>query len=88
MPIRAPRANAVAERVVRTFRHECLDQLIPVNERHLRSVLREFVGYDNAERPHRSLGLTTPHPVARCATGRVRSRAILGGLHHVYERAA
>lgn len=87
-PIRAPRANAVAERVVRTFRNDCLDHLVPVNERHLRSVLREFVGYYNAERPHRSVALETPHPAARPATGPVRSRAVLGGLHHVYERAA
>jgi transposase InsO family protein len=87
-PIRAPQANAVAERVVRTFRDECLDHLIPVNERHLRSVLRAFVGYYNAERPHRGLGLETPYPAVRSATGRVRSRAVLGGLHHVYERAA
>ena len=87
-PIRAPRANAVAERVVRTFRSECLDHLVTVNERHLRSVLREFVGFYNAERPHRGLALETPHPAARPATGPVRSRAVLGGLHHVYERAA
>ena len=82
-PIRAPRANAVAERVVRTFRNECLDHLIPVNEGHLRSVLREFVGYYNAERPHRGLGLETPDLTVRPATGGVRSRAVLGGLHHV-----
>jgi putative transposase len=87
-PIRAPRANAVAERVVRTFRNECLDHLIPVNERHLRSVLREFVGYYNADRPHRARRLEAPHPTVRPAIGRVRSRPILGGLHHVYERAA
>jgi transposase InsO family protein len=87
-PIRAPRANAVAERVVRTFRNECLDHVIPVNEQHLTSVLRAFVGYYNAERPHRRLGLKPPHPAAGSATGRVRSRPVLGGLHHVYERAA
>ena len=87
-PIRAPRANAVAERVVRTFRNECRDHLIPVNEGHLRSVLREFVGYYNAERPHRGLGLETPDLTVRPATGGVRSRAVLGGLHHVYEHAA
>ena len=73
---------------MRTFRSECLDHLVTVNERHLRSVLREFVGFYNAERPHRGLALETPHPAARPATGPVRSRAVLGGLHHVYERAA
>jgi putative transposase len=44
-PIRAPRANAIAERPVGTFRRECLDHLIVLNEPHLRSVLREFVAH-------------------------------------------
>jgi putative transposase len=56
-PVRAPRANAVAERVVRTFRAECLDHIIVMNERHLHAVLGEFIGYYNHERPHRTLGL-------------------------------
>jgi putative transposase len=87
-PVRAPRANAIAERVIGTLRRECLDHLIVLNERHLRSVLREFVAYYNADRPHRRLGLEPPQPVAQPGTGPVRSRPILGGLHHVYERAA
>ena len=87
-PVRAPRANSIAERVIGTLRRECLDHLLVVNERHLRSVLREFVGYYNADRPHRSLGLETPQPVTRPAAGPVRSRPVLGGLHHVYQRAA
>src|SRR4051812_26975542 len=44
-PIRAPNANAYAERWVRTVRQECLDQLIIVNERHLNAVLRDYVHY-------------------------------------------
>ena len=87
-PIRAPRANAIAERVVGTLRRECLDHLLVLNERHLRAVLRDFVGYYNRDRPHRSLGLETPEPGAGPEAGPVRSRPVLGGLHHVYERAA
>jgi transposase InsO family protein len=87
-PIRAPRANAVAERVVGTLRRECLDHLIILNERHLCSVLREYVAYYNADRPHRSLDLEPPRPAAQPGAGRVRSRPILGGLHHAYERVA
>jgi transposase InsO family protein len=49
-PVRALRANAVAERLVGTLRRECLDHLIVVNERHLRAILSEFVGYYNADR--------------------------------------
>ena len=87
-PIRAPRANAVAERVIGTLRRECLDHLIVLNEQHLRAILREFVAYYNADRPHRTLGLEPPEPAPHAQTGPVRSRRILGGLHHVYERAA
>src|SRR5262249_38706478 len=87
-PIRAPRANAVAERLVGTLRRECFDRLVVVNETHLRSVLSEFVGYYNAERPHRTLTLETPTPPARARAGPIRSRLVLGGLHYVYERAA
>ena len=42
-PIATPQANGIAERLVGTFRRECLDHIIIVNERHLRYVLREFV---------------------------------------------
>ena len=50
--VRAPQANAIAERVVGTLRRACLDQLIIVNERHLRLVLREYVAHYNHVRPH------------------------------------
>ncbi len=87
-PVRAPRANAVAERVIGTLRRECLDHLVVLNERHLRSVLREFTRYDNRARPHRTLRLETPLPMARPSTGPVRARPVLGGLHHEHERVA
>jgi transposase InsO family protein len=87
-PIRAPRANAVAERLVGTLRRECLDHLVIVNEAHLRAVLTEFLRYYNTERPHRTLALQTPAPAARPTVGSIRSRPVLGGLHHVYRRAA
>jgi transposase InsO family protein len=86
--VRAPRANAVAERLVGTLRRECLDHLIVVNEQHLRVVLSEFARYYNAARPHRALGLETPHPRSSPGPGPIRVSAVLGGLHHVYERAA
>ena len=60
IPIRAPKANAIAERVIGTLRRECLDHLIILDEQHLSSVLREFVDYYNRDRPHRTLGLQTP----------------------------
>ena len=59
-PVRAPKANAIAERVVGTLRRECLDHLIIVNERHLRLVLREYVAHYNHVRPHQALELWAP----------------------------
>ena len=87
-PVRVLRANAVAERLVGTLRRECLDQVIVVNEQHLRAVLAEFARHYNAERPHRTLLLETPIPVAPARAGPIRSRPVLGGLQHTYERAA
>jgi putative transposase len=58
-PIRAPKANAIAERFVRTVRAECLDWLLIVNRRHLERVLRVFVDHYGHHRPHRALNLNT-----------------------------
>jgi transposase InsO family protein len=87
-PVRAPRANAIAERVIGTLRRECLDHLVVVNERHLRSALAEFVDYYNGQRPHRAVRLEPPIPATRPVAGPIRARPVLGGLHHIYERAA
>jgi transposase InsO family protein len=89
--VRAPRANAVAERVIGTLRRECLDQVLPLDERHLHSILAEYVGYYNHDRPHRTLRLEPPRPQARPRAGplpAIRARPVLGGLHHAYEPAA
>ena len=85
-PVRAPRANAVAERVIQTLGTECLDHPIILNEQHLRAMLGEFVEYSNTDRPHRSLALETPRSAVPPAAGPIHSRSVLGGLHHVYER--
>ena len=66
---------------------ECLDHVLVLNERHLRRVLREYIGYYNATRPHQSLGEPPDGPrAAHRPPGpvRLRSRPILGGLHHEY----
>ena len=59
-PIRAPKANAFAERWVETLRRECLDHLLILGRRHLEVVLRTYVGHYNAARPHRGIGLDCP----------------------------
>ncbi len=91
-PVRAPKANAFAERFVGTVRRECLDWLLIVNRRHLEHVLRVFVEHYNLHRPHRSLELAPPEaidcerPVA--SSRDVKRRDRLGGLIHEYSYAA
>jgi putative transposase len=90
-PVRAPKANAVAERFVRTVRSECLDWLLILNRRHLERVLRVYVDHYNAQRPHRGVDLRPPDPTNLGATptvGEVRRHDRLGGLIHEYYRAA
>jgi putative transposase len=90
-PIRAPQANAHAERFVRTIRAECLDWLLILGRRHLEGVLRAYAAHYNRERPHRALALHPPEPVpaiARPNTGRIARRDVLGGLIHEYHQAA
>jgi transposase InsO family protein len=94
-PVQAPKANAFAERFVRTARAECLNWLLIVNRRHLERVLRTFVNHYNSHRPHRSLGLRPPDPSARelralpgARTAAIERRDRLGGLIHQYNLAA
>jgi transposase InsO family protein len=95
-PPQSPKANAFCERLVGTLRRECLDFIIPLNERHLRRVLREWVRHYNSGRPHTSLGpgipdqsrnpcvLQRPERKWWPTESRVISLPILGGLHHEY----
>jgi putative transposase len=93
-PLQAPRANAYAERWVRTIRAERLDWLLIVGRGHLEQVLRVYLGHYNRHRPHRALGLRAPESlggltvVGEDRRGRVRRRDLLGGLLHEYRRAA
>jgi transposase InsO family protein len=94
-PVRAPRANAVCERFLRSVRHECIDHTLVLGERHLRRVLTEYVAYFNHGRPHQGLGQCTPEAVhTRVSPGRGRAIGtvtavpVLGGLHHDYRAAA
>ena len=90
-PVQAPQANAIAERGVRTFRQECLDHGIVLNDRHRRRVLREFVPDSTVTRPHRRLNLEPPagaRHVVNPPGARLRAQPVLGGLHHAYAWAA
>lgn len=88
-PIRAPRANAICERWIGTLRRECTDQLLVYNERHLRSVLGEYLVHYNQHRPHRALNRRPPQPPpGTIPAKRFRRRRILHGLINEYEPAA
>jgi putative transposase len=94
-PVRAPKANSICERFGGTLRRECLDFLIPFNERHLKLTLKSWVTHFNHGRPHMSLGPGIPAALQqtppenknrhRVPAGHVvRSKAVLSGLHHEY----
>jgi putative transposase len=91
-PVRAPRANAIAERFVGTIRRELLDRILIINQRHASLVLHEFEHHFNNHRPHRALGQAAPlRPLperTRTEINNVRRRDRLGGQLHEYQQAA
>lgn len=91
-PIRAPNANAFAERWVETLRADCLDWTLIFGPRHLDRVLRTYVKHYNRKRPHRGLQLLAPETAAPVpevgVVPHVQRRDLLGGLIHEYEVAA
>jgi hypothetical protein len=91
-PVRSPKANAFAERWVRTVRAELLDWTLVLGRRHLNRLLDTYVCHYNSHRPHRGLDLTAPnapllHPSA-ARTEDVRRRDVLSGLIHEYHAVA
>ena len=59
-PVRAPRANGMAERFVGSVRRELLDRILIINPRHAATVLDEYQHHYNSHRPHRTLGQAAP----------------------------
>ena len=94
-PYRAPQANGVAARFVRTVRTECLDWLLLLNQQHLEHAVTAFVHHDNTHwaasriescaTPSDAFG---PRSVVGSLDGRVQRRDRLGGLVHEYVVAA
>src|SRR4028119_2001811 len=88
-PVRAPDANAFAERWVRSVREECMDKILILGEGHLRHVLRAYVTYYNTARPHQGIEQQCPIRLESSARdGPIERRDILGGVIHDYRRAA
>jgi transposase InsO family protein len=82
----SPWQNGFAERLIGSIRRECLDHILVLGEAHLRRILNSYADYYNGVRTHRSLHKDAPVFRAVQLTGIVRSRPILGGLHHHYVR--
>lgn len=93
-PVRAPNANAFAERWVRTVRSDCLDRILILGRRHLERVPRVYIKHYNEHRPHRALQLAPPNGGNSITVDHtsdaptVRRHDLLGGLIHEYRRAA
>src|SRR5260370_107656 len=95
-PVRAPKANAYCERLIGSLHRECLDWFIPMNERHLRMLAREWAAHYNQVRAHQNLGPGIPEPPSGLPVrGQVqrhevpegfviKQRSVLGPLHHEY----
>jgi putative transposase len=87
---RAPLMNAVCERFLGSVRRACPDHVFVLSERHLLRVLREYVAYVNAARPHHGLQQRIPDPpdARKGSAGAIYAVPVLGGLHHTYCYAA
>jgi putative transposase len=86
--LRAPNANAYAERWVRTVREECLDHILVLSEGHLLRILKTYIDYYETARPHQGLNQQTPVLQKQShESGPVYKRKILGGIINDYYRA-
>jgi transposase InsO family protein len=90
-PVRAPHANAIAERWIGTVRRECTDRILILGPRHLTAVLNTYITHYNTHRPHRALnqqppsGPADPYPQP---ASQVRRTRLLGGLISEYQQVA
>ncbi len=92
-PVRAPNANAICERWVRTARSELTDRLLILNERHLRRTPGRYVSHYNERHRHWGLAMQSPVsspteiPAKPATPTRIRRHEVLGGLNNDYHTA-
>jgi transposase InsO family protein len=91
-PYRTPQANGICERFMGSLRRACMDHILIHDQNHLRQVVNEYTAYFNQERPHQGIDQRIPDHYGQTrskpTSGRITSKAILGGLHHSYSRTA
>jgi len=87
---RSPWQNPYVERLIGSVRHDCLNHVIVLNERHLKRLLRSYFSYYHTARTHLALAKQCPEPrtVERPDRGNIIAFPHVGGLHHEYRRAA
>ena len=83
---RSPWQNPYAERLIGSFRRECLDHVVVMGAAHLRWILQSYAAYYNRHRTRRSLAKDCPIHRPVQAIGSIVSMPIPGGLHHQYAR--
>jgi putative transposase len=94
--VRAPRMNAICERLVGTLRRELLDRVLILGEGHLRAVLAEYQVHYNTARPHQGIAQRVPDgehdgshlTVTDLDRERIHRKPVLSGLINEYTRAA
>jgi len=90
-PYRVPQANGACERFMGSLRRECLDHMLIYDGKYLQRLVQEYTAYYNQERPHQGISQCIPDyyalPKSKPTSGRITSKAVLGGLHHSYARA-
>jgi transposase InsO family protein len=91
LPARSPNLNAYAERFVRSIKEECLNQMVLLGERHLRTTVCQYVEHYHLERNHQGLGnalVEAPEPHAITASPVLRRKRLGGMLSYYYREAA
>ncbi len=85
--IKSPNMNAIAERFIGSVRREALDYYLLLKEKQVYTIIDEYIKYYNSQRPHQTIeGI--PKGYTPQKTGKIKSKPILGGLHHHYYRKA
>jgi len=91
LPARSPNLNAYAERFVRSIKEECLNQMVLLGERHLRTTVCQYVEHYHLERNHQGLGnalVEAPEPHAITGSPVLRRKRLGGMLSYYYREAA